>query len=243
MLPGHRQKGVLMLRRSQWMQLAIGLAIAAVPACSNSSTAPDMAAAKDMASTAVPPDLSTAAAPPDLLVVAPPDLGPPTCIGAGVPDVNQSQGGQGVPLLGTDVLGQAFTVGATGVLDRIAAEVCPQPGAPAGNYTLTVFNGTQSLGSKTLATAALSCNGPTSFDVCIPVTKGQSLRFEVKTDIANIACMQPPGMCPGTGAPCSTDAECNVWNSGDGAGLSPKYTVNGDSTHSRGELVFQTFIE
>jgi hypothetical protein len=191
---------------------------------------PDLLAEEDLAEA---PDLTEA---PDLL---------PFCTGTGAVDVNQTVDTNSVPLQGTDVLAQTFTVGRTGNLDGIGLEVCPQPGGPAGNVTITVFNGSQSLGAKTIATSALSsCPGLTRFAVgCIPVTQSMSLRFEMTTDIPVVAC-PGGGICPGTGLTCTAGLQpCVVINADSAAGLGNDYSINGVVFTGHGPLVFSTYVE
>jgi hypothetical protein len=173
----------------------------------------------------------------------PPDL-TPMCSGNGSVDVNQPSSNEDVMAPGTYVVGQAFTVGRSGILDAIAPLFCIRPGAPNGNVTLSVFNGTQMLASTTVASTSLSCAGTTRFAIgCIPVVKGMSLRFEMTTNIP-IACNSPPaGQCTGTIWPCNTSDDCDVLDVTFERGTSPVFTLQGVPATGLGALEFSTFVE
>jgi hypothetical protein len=190
------------------------------------------------------PDLLMADLEPPRDLSQPPDL-TPMCTGNGSVDVNQPSSSADVTFDGIYPIGQAFTVGRSGILDAIAPYYCIRDGAPSGNVTLSVFNGTQMLGSTTVASTSLSCTSTTNrFAVgCIPVVKGMSLRFEITTNIPAIACNYPPaGQCAGTNWACNTSSDCEPVDVEWGVGTSPVFTVNG-VTSRLGALRFSTFVE
>jgi hypothetical protein len=162
----------------------------------------------------------------------------------------------------TQRMGEAFTVGKSGVLTgiEISFSACM---IPSGHFELDVYSATNALlGSAKIpalgycsAGGALTADavGPGFFDfssLCIGVHAGDKLRFEmVNRDIPAGGCSGAPQLCVGgpfAGNACNSSASCTYTVIIDATQPSSyaggQITINGVAGASDDNLIFKTFV-